>query len=114
MTTALTTMYAVTEAHPEGQATVKGGNWQDRAACRPGQGVDPDLFFPVAQVGPLYDKQVAEAKQVCFRCPAASDCLRDSLEKGNLTGVAGGFDERERQALHRRMTANANLKGIIR
>lgn len=102
MTTALATPYAVTEAHPEGQATVKGSDWRHQSACRPGLGVDPDLFFPTATNGAIYNQQVTEAKKVCFRCPAASDCLNWALATGQASGVAGGLDEHERRALKNR------------
>ena len=57
MSTTTTQPFAVTEAHPEGQATVSQGDWRHRAACRPGQGVDPELFFPVGTSGPALLQQ---------------------------------------------------------
>lgn len=102
MSTALSQPYAVTEEHPEGQATVSQGDWRHEANCRPGMGVDPELFFPVAQVGKLYNQQVREAKKVCFQCPAASDCLNWALATGQTAGVAGGMSEEERRELHLR------------
>ena len=102
MTSTLTQPYAVTEAHPQGQATGHGGDWRHQAACRPELGVDPEIFFPTAQVGDLHDRQVAEAKKVCFRCPAATDCLTWALETGQNSGVAGGMSEDERHDMRRR------------
>lgn len=77
--------------------------WRTRAACRPGSGVDPELFFPVATdtAGPVYDAQVAAAKAVCARCPVVAECLAEALA-GIPDGIAGGLTEVERRALTRR------------
>ncbi len=51
--------------------------WRDRAACR---GIaDPDVFFPVAQAGPVLAAQEAIAKAVCGRCPVRAECLAFAL-----------------------------------
>lgn len=73
-------------------------DWQHRAACRD---EDPELFFPVSDVGPGA-RQVARAKAVCARCPVRSQCLRHALDNGLDHGVFGGTTERERRELVRR------------
>lgn len=90
---------AMTEAHPEGQDTVKGCDWRQLAACKE---EDPELFFPIGTSGPAL-LQIEQAKAVCFRCPAATDCLAWALDTGQDSGVWGGLSEDERRALKRRM-----------
>lgn len=65
----------------------------NEAACR---GVDPELFFPVTEIGPGA-QQVARAKAVCERCPVASACLAYALENGLTHGVFGGLTGAERR-----------------
>jgi WhiB family redox-sensing transcriptional regulator len=72
-------------------------DWRHRAVCR---GEDPELFFPVGTAGSAL-LQVAEAKDVCRRCPVAAECLAWALEAG-VIGVWGGTTEDERRALKRR------------
>ena len=57
----------------ERHAQHRSKQWRERAACR--SGVDPDLFFPVAESGAARNAQVRAAKAVCARCPVRSDCL---------------------------------------
>ena len=73
-------------------------DWRDRAACRD---ADPELFFPVSDMGPGA-RQVAEAKSVCARCPVSAPCLDYALDNALDHGVFGGTTERERRALVRR------------
>ena len=75
-----------------------GRDWRSRAACL---GVDPELFFPVAEAGPVLDAQVAAAKAVCRRCPVVAECLAEARARIPY-GVAGGLTEDERRALARR------------
>ena len=83
--------------------TPTGRDWRSRAACRPGAGVDPETFFPVAESGPVHDAQVATAKRVCARCPVVAECLAEALTR-IPDGIAGGLTEVERRALSRRST----------
>jgi hypothetical protein len=76
--------------------------WRERAACR--SGVDPDLFFPVAESGAARNAQVRAAKAVCARCPVRSECLDEALVRIPY-GIAGGLTERERQRLRRTQRA---------
>lgn len=78
--------------------TVRTREWRSRAACL---GTDPELFFPVAETGPVHDVQVAEAKAVCAGCPVATECLAEALER-IPDGIAGGLTADERRALRRR------------
>lgn len=70
-------------------------DWRAWAACR---GEDPELFFPVASLGPAYQAQVMAAKAVCRRCPVRSSCLAEALRRMPY-GIAGGLTEQERRHL---------------
>lgn len=75
-------------------------NWRARAACREGQGVDPEIFFPLGDMWRAGED--AQAKAVCKRCPVVAECLDWALETGEPWGVAGGLTEVERQVLRRK------------
>lgn len=76
-----------------------GSDWRHRAACR--EDVDPELFFPEGEAGPVVEAQVAAAKAVCTRCPVRLECRDWAVEAGLAGGVFGGLDEGERRALKR-------------
>ena len=67
----------------------------------PCQDNDPELFFPIGNVGPAA-LQVAQAKAVCRDCSVVEACLRYALDTGQDAGVWGGLSEEERRALKRR------------
>ena len=73
-------------------------DWRSGAACL---GVDPELFFPTAEAGPVHDVQVRAAKQVCAGCPVVAACLAEALAR-IPDGIAGGLTPDERRALRRR------------
>lgn len=70
-------------------------DWRDRAACRD---ENPELFFPVSDVGPGAE-QTRRAKAVCARCPVQAECLTNALDRGLPYGVFGGATEDERRQL---------------
>ena len=72
--------------------------WRDRAACR---GVDPELFFPTAESGPVLAEQVARARAVCAGCAVRPQCLAFAL-RALPYGVAAGLTPEERRALAHR------------
>lgn len=71
--------------------------WMPDAVCR--GTVDPELFFPVSEVGPGV-RQVIEAKAVCARCPVRSACLAFALDR-DVDGVWGGTTQGERRTLRK-------------
>ncbi|GLY64695.1 WhiB family transcriptional regulator [Amycolatopsis taiwanensis] len=73
-------------------------DWRHRAACRE---EDPELFFPVSELGPGA-RQVAQAKSVCARCPVRAECLEYALENGLDHGIFGGLTEEERRQVRSR------------
>ncbi|GAA4553220.1 WhiB family transcriptional regulator [Amycolatopsis samaneae] len=73
-------------------------DWQEEAACR---NEDPELFFPISEVGPGA-RQTRHAQAVCARCPVRAECLSHALRNGLDHGVFGGTTAAERRALTRR------------
>ena len=78
-------------------------DWRDRAACRD---EDPELFFPVSEVGPG-SEQVQRAKAVCARCPVQRECLNYAIETGLAYGVFGGTTPQERRRVGRQPAPTA-------
>jgi WhiB family redox-sensing transcriptional regulator len=78
-------------------------SWLARAAC---QDEDPELFFPISDLGPGA-QQVANAKAVCARCPVRAECLSYALDNGLGNGIFGGTTELERRKLVRTGSAAA-------
>jgi WhiB family transcriptional regulator, redox-sensing transcriptional regulator len=72
-------------------------DWLERALCID---EDPELFFPVGTTGPAID-QIADAKEVCLRCPVRTECLDWALDTAQDAGVWGGLDEEERRGIRR-------------
>lgn len=85
-----------------------GRGWRDRAACR---GMDPELFFPAGESGPMHDAQVAAAKAVCAGCPVRAVCLAEALARIPY-GIAGGLTEQERRRLRTRDTGHGRPGGL--
>jgi WhiB family redox-sensing transcriptional regulator len=73
-------------------------DWREHAACRD---ADPELFFPVTDIGPGA-RQVSQAKTVCAGCPVRARCLDYAVDNALDHGVFGGMTERERRQLARR------------
>ncbi len=65
-------------------------NWQDKALCAK---FPADDWFPVPGDGPA----VAEADEVCLRCPVQVSCLAAALVVGEEHGIWGGTTEADRQ-----------------
>ena len=78
-------------------------DWRHRAACRD---QDPELFFPVSEMGPGA-RQTEQAKAVCARCPVRAECLEYALDNALDHGIYGGMTESERRTLRRRAVRKA-------
>ena len=78
-------------------------DWRHRAACRD---QDPELFFPVSDIGPGA-RQTEQAKAVCARCPVRAQCLEYALDNALDHGIYGGTTESERRTLRRRAVRKA-------
>lgn len=70
-------------------------DWRSRSACL---NADPELFFPLSSMGPSLE-QLAQAKQICRRCPVRAECLEFALSTQQTHGVWGGTSEEERKGL---------------
>jgi len=76
--------------------------WMEEAACRGQEDLmlGPEFEDDTSRRSAAYFEEeavrIAEAKQVCARCPVVTDCLRFALEEEPSDGVWGGltFDER--------------------
>ena len=77
-------------------------DWRELAACRD---EDPELFFPVTELGPGA-RQADQAKAVCARCPVRAQCLDYALDNGLDHGIFGGTTEAERRKLRRERRAS--------
>lgn len=70
-------------------------SWQAEGICRQ---VDiGDMWFPEK------GGSTKEAKAVCAACPVAAQCLEYALSHEERFGVWGGFSERERRQMKRRI-----------
>jgi WhiB family redox-sensing transcriptional regulator len=86
--------------------------WRLQAACR---GVDPELFYPVGDVGrPVLDdgvtpieRETIKAKAVCARCDVRQECLDYAILNGEEYGVWGGLTYPERKKVARARTTMA-------
>jgi hypothetical protein len=87
-----------TDRDRDAVAAVWPGDFRHRAACRE---VDPELFFPTAESGTVWQAQVAAAKAVCAGCPVRAECLAWALQ-ALPDGVAGGMTPQERRREGRR------------
>lgn len=67
---------------------------------------DPDSFFSDEPLGgeihlrALYSNERA-AKTVCMSCPYQARCLTYALKNKDLTGIWGGTNEKQRNAMRR-------------
>src|SRR5262249_59728546 len=77
------------------------GDWMPLGAC---QVADPDLFFPIAALGPA-QQQIVQAKAICAACLVRTACLRYALETGQDAGIWGGTTEDERREIRSGRTA---------
>ncbi|MFP5225015.1 MAG: WhiB family transcriptional regulator [Actinomycetota bacterium] len=79
-------------------------DWQKQGLCR---GIEPEVFFPVAE------EDAWRAKEICNACPVKEPCLINSLKNRERYGVWGGVSEKERQDMFRRGVAQRLLAGAL-
>lgn len=77
-------------------------DWRQRAACS--RENLPDQWFPKNDTGTGWEAVIDQAKAVCRRCPATTQCLTWALEHNITDGIWGGYTERERRRLQRANT----------
>ncbi len=69
-------------------------DWQLHAECR---GMASSFFFhPEGERGPARARREAQAKAVCFQCPAMAACRDHALQVHEPYGIWGGLSESER------------------
>jgi WhiB family redox-sensing transcriptional regulator len=69
--------------------------------------IDPDLFYPAK------GQDAGAAKAVCRSCEARLPCLELALSTGDREGIFGGFSDRPRREIARRVRAGESLEDII-
>lgn len=74
-------------------------DWRSDAACAPGSGVDPEVFFPIGETWRGQARRIGEAKAICWGCPVAAECLTAALAAGDGYAIAGGMTPGERAEL---------------
>ncbi len=77
-------------------------DWFDDAECR---GMDPDVFFPA------FGNGGHEAKQVCARCPVATQCAEAGASEE--FGVWGGQSAMEGHNGRARTTTYVRLETVL-
>jgi hypothetical protein len=82
-------------------------DWRSQAACR---NTNPETFFPTAESGPAYERQVNEAKAMCAGCSVRAECLDEALIR-IPDGIAGGLTPAERRRLTRGRAAARRVSG---
>lgn len=80
-------------------------DWQADGACR---GIEPEIFFPVAE------EDAWQAKEICAVCAVQSECLAYSLTRRERYGVWGGVTEKERIDMQRRGVTQRVLAEAVR
>jgi WhiB family redox-sensing transcriptional regulator len=78
--------------------TVTPEDWRAQAACRPGSGVDPELFF----LTPSDTEGAKKAKVICRQCPVLAECKEWALASRDQ-GIAGEMTEKERRQYRNRI-----------
>jgi hypothetical protein len=89
-----------TEAQTADALVQPRAQWWVKARCRDGAGTLAHLFFSEE----LHD--IARAKAICSKCPVATECLDEAIERGELWGVWGG-----ELLLNGRIVANKRPRG---
>lgn len=69
--------------------------WEERAACRPGTGVDPELFFVEGKSASAHEA-LQQALTFCGRCPVRSQCRQFGATEP--FGIWGGTTPLQRRA----------------
>lgn len=74
-------------------------DWHESALCAQ---TDPEAFYPEK------GGTTRPAKKVCQACPVQTECLEDALATDERFGIRGGLSERQRRALKKQRSEQAN------
>ena len=75
--------------------------WQDEANC-----LDMPLnlfFYEEGERGEQRRDTLSDAKTICASCPVRANCLEHALSVPEKFGIWGGYDEKERWSMLRKM-----------
>jgi WhiB family redox-sensing transcriptional regulator len=75
-------------------------DWSNSAACLD---EDRELFFPIGE-GPIAQRPVEEAREICANCPVRRPCLIFALQTNVQHGIWAGTVRVERARFRKRMT----------
>lgn len=85
---------------------LRRSRWQDQGACA---NQDTEAWF-VRSEGCRFGEP---AKQICAACPVRRDCLAASLVFGETSGIWGGLDRHQRNALAQSLRRGATLGTVL-
>lgn len=73
-------------------------DWMDQAACRPGSGHDPELWWPLSYNNPEHDRVATlQAIDICWQqCPVRRQCLEWAVQNRETGGIWGGLTVTQR------------------
>jgi WhiB family redox-sensing transcriptional regulator len=85
--------------------------WRYDAVCKNLGELGAQIFFPPAYHERTEEKQEREsvAKEICWGCPARTECLDYALKNGENNGVWGGTNEAERRRILRQRKKQEKL-----
>lgn len=83
--------------------------WRDQAECRPGNGHDHRLWFPLEvrewatrkeqrALQRIRNDMTEEARAICMSCVVRDECLDYALNTGETEGIWGALTPQERGA----------------
>ena len=70
-------------------------DWMDDAYCKPGSGIDGELFFPT-RTEPNASDEVITA---CKRCTVREECLEYALADPTIVGIWGNTSAKKRRQI---------------
>lgn len=73
---------------------------------------DPDLWFPVSNIGVASLSDIQLTKRVCGMCSVQAECLQEAFDLDARHGTWGGFTEWERSRMRRTAGANATVAQV--
>jgi WhiB family redox-sensing transcriptional regulator len=72
--------------------TTTDPTWRARAACRPGSGHNPDLFYPTE----ADERTRRQALAICATCSVTFQCLNEANTRRERHGIWGGFERTDK------------------
>ncbi|MFK4222183.1 WhiB family transcriptional regulator [Streptomyces sp. NPDC019890] len=96
------------DAPPPTLRGIADHSWHVRGLCHGMDAEDAELFFPK----PRDHEAIAEAKQICGRCPVKKDCFNHALDNTIKDGIWGGLTEAERRPWHAKINKRLDYSRV--